>query len=160
MLNILLICMGNVCRSPTAESVLRTMAEKNGQASAINLDSAGTHCAFVGERADPRAQEAARLRGYDLSGIRARRIEALDFVRFDQILAMDRHNLAFLRQACPAELRHKLGLFLSDAVEGGDDEIPDPYFGGPEGFEIVLDLCEHAARALLKRLAESQALDA
>lgn len=149
---ILFVCMGNICRSPTAEGVVRTFVEQAQLADRVELDSAGTHGYHIGNPPDPRAQEAALRRGYDLSALRARRVNEFDFVRFDRILAMDRDNLALLRQAAPVEHRHKLGLLLDYAENFDDEEVPDPYYGGAAGFERVLDLVEDAARGLLDSL--------
>ena len=150
-IKILLVCMGNICRSPTAEGVLRTMIALEGLERRFELDSAGTHGYHEGEPPDLRTQEAAARRGYDLSRLRARQVRESDFIRFDLILAMDRNNLALLRRACPPEYREKLGLYL-DYAEGIDvGEVPDPYYGGAEGFEHVLDLAEAAARGLIDR---------
>jgi protein-tyrosine phosphatase len=118
----------------------------------VEVDSAGTHAYHVGEPPDLRAQKAAQGRGYDLSGLRARKVSAADFIRFDYILAMDRDNLALLREACPPEHRHKLKLFLEYAANFDEDEVPDPYYGGAAGFEHVLDLIEDAARGLVGSL--------
>ncbi len=141
--------MGNICRSPTAEGVLRTLVERAGLKHAFEIDSAGTHGYHVGEAPDLRSRKAAQRRGYDLSPLRARQVNELDFMHFDCILAMDRENLSLLQRACPGAQRHKLGLFLDYAVNGGEEEVPDPYYGGDEGFERVLDLIEDAARGLI-----------
>lgn len=141
--------MGNICRSPTAEGVTRALAEKRGVADLFEFDSAGTHGYHIGHPPDKRAREAAARRGYDLSSLRARQVNEFDFVRFDRILAMDRDNLELLQQACPEEHRGKLGLFLEYAAHCTGDEVPDPYYGGPEGFERVLDMVEDAASGLL-----------
>lgn len=156
MKRVLFVCMGNICRSPTAEGVARALAEKAGVAQHFEFDSAGTHSYHIGEPPDRRAREAAARRGYDLSPLRARQVEAADFLRFDLILAMDRHNLQLLRHACPAEHRGKLKLFLEFAPELGVDEVPDPYYGGPEGFDEVLDLVEAAVTRLLSLHAPPQ----
>ncbi|MFN4148382.1 MAG: low molecular weight protein-tyrosine-phosphatase [Rhodocyclaceae bacterium] len=150
---ILFVCMGNICRSPTAEGVARELARRRGLHDRFEFDSAGTHGYHVGQPPDRRAQEAAKKRGYDLSGLRARQVDEFDFVRFDRILAMDRDNLALLRELCPVEHHGKLGLFLEFAPHLEFDEVPDPYYGGPEGFDIVLDLVEAASEGLLSRLA-------
>jgi protein-tyrosine phosphatase len=152
--SILLVCMGNICRSPTAEGVVRAQVLKAGLANRIELDSAGTHGYHVGEPPDVRTQKAAAKRGYDLSGLRARRVKDADFLRFDLILAMDRDNLALLRQACPADQQHRLALFLAYASGIDQDEVPDPYYGGPEGFERVLDLIEAGAIGLIDTLRQ------
>lgn len=150
-IRILLVCMGNICRSPTAEGVLRTLVALEGLESRFELDSAGTHGYHEGEPPDERTRRAAAQRGYDLSRLRARQVRESDFIRFDLILAMDRNNLALLRRACPPEYREKLGLFLDYAEAIGADEVPDPYYGGAEGFEHVLDLAEAAARGIIDR---------
>jgi protein-tyrosine phosphatase len=139
--SVLFICTGNICRSPTAEGVLRALAEKDGFR--LRVESAGTHDYHVGEAPDERAQQHARGRGYDLSAQRARHLRVRDFEEFDLILAMDRRHLEILRNRCPREHRRKLRLFIADR------DVPDPYYGGPEGFEQVLDMVEAACRSLL-----------
>lgn len=151
---ILFVCMGNICRSPTAEGVVRARAERMGVAERFEFDSAGTHGYHIGNPPDKRARQAAEERGIDLSSLRARQVSASDFTGFDHILAMDRDNLDMLRQACPAEHRHKLGLFLGYSARFDEDEVPDPYYGGPEGFQRVLDLIEDAAAGLLDQLVK------
>ncbi len=146
-MKLLLVCTGNICRSPTAEGVLRRLAQEAGLA--LEVDSAGTHGWHAGEPPDERAQAHALRRGYDLSRLRARRIEPGDFARFDLILAMDRGHLRLLRERCPRGHAGKLRLFL----DGRD--VPDPYYGGAEAFEQVLDLVEDAARSLLDHLRVS-----
>ncbi|MBI0327929.1 low molecular weight protein-tyrosine-phosphatase [Burkholderia plantarii] len=146
------VCLGNICRSPTAEGVMRAQVDAAGLAHAIEIDSAGTGDWHVGAPPDPRAQQAARSRGYDLSALRARQVEAADFARFDLLLAMDDANLAELRRRAPAELRHKLRLLMEFAGEGAAREVADPYFGGAQGFEQVLDQCEAACAGLLASL--------
>lgn len=147
---ILFVCMGNICRSPMAEGVTRKMAQREGLASLLETDSAGTHGHYhAGEPPDPRAQRVAAKHGYDLSKIRARRVIDADFARFDRILALDEDNLAILQRLCPEENRSKLGLLLDYAPDLGISEVPDPYYGAESGFERVLDLCERAARGLL-----------
>ncbi|QSA98985.1 low molecular weight phosphotyrosine protein phosphatase [Methylococcus sp. EFPC2] len=144
--------MGNICRSPTAEGVFRKLVEDEGLDHRIAIDSAGTHAYHVGEPPDKRAQQAARGRGIDLSGQRARRVVHADFQEFDHILVMDRENLDALRFVCPPTQHHKLKLFLDHAPKQKVREVPDPYYGGPQGFERVLDLVEQAARGLLNEL--------
>lgn len=146
--------MGNICRSPTAEGVTRALAEKRGLAQIFEFDSAGTHGYHIGKSPDARAQAAAAKRGYDLAPLKGRQVNEFDFVRFDHILAMDRDNLELLRKACPEEDLGKLGLFLEFATRNTTDEVPDPYYGGPEGFERVLDLIEDAAAGLLDRMVK------
>jgi len=145
--------MGNICRSPTAEGVVRVHLERAGLAADVELDSAGTHGYHIGKAPDDRARKAAAMRGYDLSALRARRVSDLDFIRYDRILAMDRDNLDELRQVCPAEHRHKLGLFLEYSRNFREREVPDPYYGGAEGFEHVLDLVVDAANGLIESLS-------
>ncbi|TCP15739.1 protein tyrosine phosphatase [Crenobacter luteus] len=151
-MHILFVCMGNICRSPTAEGVMRARLEAAGL-DGWRVDSAGTHGYHVGEAPDPRTCAAAARRGYALDGLRARRVEADDFERFDLILAADRRNLAELTARCPAEHRHKLALLL-DVLDGGVDEVPDPYYGGAQGFDTVLDLVEAACDGWLARLRQ------
>ena len=144
--------MGNICRSPMAEGVLRTQVEREGLGGFFEIDSAGTHGYHIGNAPDPRASLAAQARGYDLSQLKSRQVNELDFMHFDCILAMDKDNLAILRRACPAEHRHKLRLFLEYAANYDEEEVPDPYYGGEEGFEHVLDLVEDAVRGLIAAL--------
>ena len=151
-MKVLFVCMGNICRSPTAEGVVARHLERAGLAGKVEIDSAGTHGYHIGAPPDGRAQMAASGRGYDLSKLRARRVSDFDFVRFDRILAMDRDNLDMLRQACPPEHRHKLGLLLEYSRGSAEREVPDPYYGGPDGFEHVLDLIEDAAQGLVESL--------
>lgn len=154
-MKILFVCLGNICRSPTAEGVLRSIAAREFPQLSLEIDSAGTARYHVGEPPDRRTIAVARRRGYDLAGLRARVVTREDFERFDYILAMDRANLAELERRRPPGSRAKLALFLSFAP-GQADEVPDPYHGGVEEFEFVLDLCEAAARGLLARLALEQ----
>lgn len=154
MSRVLFVCMGNICRSPTAEGVTRAIAERQGVADRFEFDSAGTHGYHIGNPPDQRARQAAARRGYDLSMLKARQVNEFDFLRFDHILAMDHDNLELLRQACPAEHRAKLRLFLEFASGSEVREVPDPYYGGPEGFEQVLDLVEDAASGLLAQLGK------
>ncbi len=149
MAGVLFICMGNICRSPTAEGVFRRMVEEAGLQDEIRIDSAGTHDYHAGDPPDRRAQLHARQRGYDLSELRARQVRAADFTDFDLILVMDRRNLDTLLNVCPREHAHKLRLFLEYAPMWPETEIPDPYYGGETGFERVLDMVEDASRGLL-----------
>lgn len=148
--NVLFVCMGNICRSPTAEGVFVKRLEESGLAHLVAVDSAGTHAYHVGEPPDPRAQRSAASRGIDLSGLRARRAQPEDFSRFDYVLAMDRDNYLHLQGICPAGEEGKLNLFLSYAPQLDVDEVPDPYYGGPTGFERVLDMIEAASEGLLE----------
>jgi protein-tyrosine phosphatase len=149
---LLVVCTGNICRSPTAEGVLREMVRKAGLSDTVVVESAGTHGYHIGEPPDERAQRHALQRGYDLSALRATRDSSADFERYDWILAMDRGHYELLRRSCPAKHLAKLKLFLSFAPELGVDEVPDPYYGGPDGFERVLDLIEAAARGVVEQL--------
>lgn len=149
MKRVLFCCMGNICRSPTAEAVARRKAREAGLGDVYQFDSAGTHGYHVGEAPDARSQAAGSQRGYDLSPLRARQCLIEDFDRFDLILAMDRQNLTELARLCPHHARHKLKLLLSFGPDQGVDEVPDPYYGGTNGFERVLDLIEGAIEGLL-----------
>lgn len=150
---LLFVCMGNICRSPTAEGVMRAFVALAGRNDVFQIDSAGTHDYHVGETPDKRTQQAALRRGYDLSSQRARQVCAEDFVVFDRILAMDLRNLALLRECCPKQQRFKLALFLDYAEGHEGQEVPDPYYGGTNGFEQVLDLAEAGAKGLLRAFA-------
>ena len=152
-MKVLFVCLGNICRSPTAEGVVRAIAAREFPALTVEFDSAGTADYHVGEPPDPRSVAAARRRGYDISALRARQISTADFSIFDYVLAMDRANLAELERV-GARGRAQLGLFMAFAP-AEDDEVPDPYYGGVGDFERVLDLCEAGARALLGSLVDS-----
>ncbi len=152
MRRVLLVCTGNICRSPTADGVLRRLVREAGLGHLVEVDSAGTHDYHVGEAPDERAQRHARLRGYELSDLRARQVDASDFARFDLILAMDRGHLALLERAAPLEHRHKLRLFMEFADGWSEVEVPDPYYGGDAGFERVLDMIEAGAHGVLAEL--------
>jgi len=151
---ILFVCLGNICRSPTAEAVVRTLAARELPELGLEVDSAGTAGYHIGEPPDPRMRAAAARRGYDLTALRARIVEPSDFTRFDLILAMDRENLAVLCRRAPEETHERVRLFLEFAPHGELQEVPDPYYGGPNGFEEVLDLVEAAARGLLNYLRQ------
>lgn len=146
----LFVCMGNICRSPTLEGVMRERIERLNLSEALEVDSAGTGDWHVGKPPDSRTRAAARQRGYDLDPLRARQVSPGDFQAFDLILAADRANLTELQRRCPANMQHKLVLALSVLPEG-PREIPDPYFGGSDGFETVLDLVEAACDAWLAK---------
>ena len=150
---ILFVCTGNICRSPTAEGVARGLAAKQGVDHLFEFDSAATHGYPVGDPPDPRTVAAARRRGYDLSPLRARRVTEFDFISFDHLLAMDREQLDLLQRACPPPHRHKLRMFLEYSQAFDLDEVPDPYYGGGQGFEQVLDLVEDAAAHLILTLS-------
>jgi len=149
--SVLFVCMGNICRSPTAEGVFRYHAEQAGVLEQLDIESAGTHAYHAGEPPDRRARAAAERRGMSLDGIFARRVSSEDYERFDYIIAMDEDNLARLQDESPEEHRSKLRLFL-EFSEGDEREVPDPYYGGAAGFERVLDLVEEASRGLLETL--------
>ncbi|HMA88467.1 MAG TPA: low molecular weight protein-tyrosine-phosphatase [Burkholderiales bacterium] len=150
--SVLVVCTGNICRSPTADGVLRRLVREAGLERLVDVDSAGTHDYHVGEAPDERAQRHARRRGYELGELRARQVAAVDFERFDLILAMDRGHLALLERAAPAEHRHKLRLFMEFADGWIETEVPDPYYGGDAGFERVLDMIEAGAHGVLAEL--------
>jgi protein-tyrosine phosphatase len=141
--------MGNICRSPTAEGVFSRLIQEQGFAGRIEVDSAGTHEYHVGEPPDRRAQASAMKRGIDLSVQRARRVEKNDFERFDYVLAMDEDNYGCLVALCPEVHQAKLKLLMDYAPGLKQTEVPDPYYGGNNGFERVLDMVEHAAQGLL-----------
>lgn len=155
---ILFVCLGNICRSPTAEAVLRAIAARELPDLALTIDSAGTSGYHLGEPPDRRMREAAARRGYDLSALRSRIVEPGDFETFDLILAMDRQNLRTLERRAPAHVRERLRLFLEFAPEHGILEVPDPYYGGANGFEHVLDLIEAAAGRLCAALRAGEGL--
>jgi protein-tyrosine phosphatase len=149
MFSVLFVCMGNICRSPTAEGVFRHLLQENNLGRTVVADSAGTHAYHIGEAPDPRAQQAAARRGYDLSGLRARKIVAQDMDHFDLILAMDQKCLEAIRLVCPPERFERLGLFMAYAQRFDENEVPDPYYGSGDGFERVLDMIEDASTVLL-----------
>ncbi|TXI90056.1 MAG: low molecular weight phosphotyrosine protein phosphatase [Burkholderiaceae bacterium] len=149
---ILFVCMGNICRSPSAEGVFRQQLERAGLSQQFLVDSAGTHAYHIGEPPDLRSQEHALKRGIDLSQQRARQVSVEDFEHFDLVLAMDQDNLALLQRKCPAHLQHKLKLMMSYASHSPSDVVPDPYYGGTQGFETVLDYLEDASAGLLRSL--------
>jgi len=151
MFQVLIVCTGNICRSPTAEGVLRAAIERRGLADRVLVASAGTHDYHVGEAPDARSVRHAKRRGYDLSALRASQVAREDFDRFDYILAMDRGHLRILRTIAPADARAKLGLFLEPSARWKGEDVPDPYYGGPEGFEEVLDMVEEAAERWVER---------
>lgn len=150
-ISVLFVCMGNICRSPTAEGVFRHLVTDSGLDEHVHIDSAGTHAYHVGEPPDRRARAAAERRGISLEDIQARRVQPDDFERFSYIIAMDQDNLAILEEQSEGAHREKLRLFL-EFSSGPEKEVPDPYYGGATGFERVLDLVEDAGRGLLEEL--------
>ena len=148
--SVLFVCLGNICRSPTAEGVFRHILREEGMEKYVSTDSAGTHAYHVGEPPDRRAQATARGRGIDLSDLRARKALAEDFERFDYVLAMDSENYHNLSLICPPEHAEKLKMFLEFAPHLNCSDVPDPYYGGEQGFEQVFDMVEHASRGLLE----------
>lgn len=150
--SVLFVCMGNICRSPTAHGVFEDLVRSQGLAEHILIDSAGTHAYHIGNPPDQRSQAAARNRGLDLSGQRARKVETPDFDRFDYILAMDRANLDDLQRLAQQGQLGRIHLFMRFATRWSVDEVPDPYYGGNSGFERVLDMVEDAAEGLLEHI--------
>ncbi|HUF82291.1 MAG TPA: low molecular weight protein-tyrosine-phosphatase [Burkholderiales bacterium] len=151
---VLFVCMGNICRSPTAEGVFKRQVREAGLADRVLSDSAGTHDYHVGEAPDPRAQSAALRRGYDLSELCGRQISRRDFSEFDYVLVMDEANLRQLKRLCPPEHAGKVKLLMEFARNAKVREVPDPYYGGTRGFEEVLDMVEDASRGLLEQVRE------
>lgn len=155
-LNILMVCSGNICRSPTAQAVLRAKLQRAGL-SGVEVDSAGTHGFHISEAPDPRAQAVAKRRGYDLSRLRARPMVEADFGRFQWLLAMDHSHLAWMHKRLQPHQRAQARLLMEHArAFKGVAEVPDPYYGGPEGFERVLDLIEDACEGLVEQLRQQQ----
>jgi len=152
--SVLFVCMGNLCRSPMAEGVFRYHVNRAGMDRRIAIDSAGTHDYHVGDPPDPRAQRAAGRRGYDLSGQRGRQVSDADFSEFDYLLAMDEVNLRVLKRLCPRQHAHKLKLLMEFSTSTVLREVPDPYYGGEQGFERVLDMVEDASQGLLEHLLD------
>ncbi len=152
MVRVLFVCMGNICRSPTAQGVFTKVVQEHGLEEMISVDSAGTHDYHIGKPPDERAREAAEGRHVDLSALRARQVDVADFARFDYILAMDRDNLGILQALCPDDPNGKVRLFMDFAPEVSERQVPDPYWGGQRGFERVLDMVEAASRGLLDHI--------
>jgi len=155
MVKVLFVCMGNICRSPTAEGVFRDKVEQANLSAQISIDSAGTHAYHVGNPPDERAQAAALKRNIDLSKQRARRVTVADFESFDYVIAMDRSNADDLLSICPAEYEDRVQLFL-DYANSDETEVPDPYYGQGQGFEMVLNLVEDASDGLLKHILQNR----
>ena len=151
-IKVLFVCMGNICRSPTAHGVFQALVDKEGLTQDIEVDSAGTHAYHVGEQPDRRAQEVARSRGFDLSDQRARRTEGDDFLNYDYLVVMDQDNYHSLSAICPQGMEDKIHLFMDYAPSFRTREVPDPYYGGPSGFERVFDMVEAASQGLLDEM--------
>lgn len=154
---ILFVCMGNICRSPTAHGVFRQRVERSGLAARVRVESAGTHGYHSGRPPDERSQEHAARRGYDLSDLRARQIRVSDFDRHDLILVMDHDNLAEVQAQCPRAQLHKVRRFTEFCLTQKAAVVPDPYYGGAQGFENVLDLVEDACEGLLLHVQQQLA---
>ena len=157
-IKILFVCMGNICRSPTAHGVFANLVAQAHLQTLITVDSAGTHAYHIGEAPDPRTQQAAQLRGIDLSNLKARKVVNSDFVDFHYILAMDQANLQNLQAVAPKTSSARVQLFMDYAQRWQDREVPDPYYGGAQGFERVLDMVEDAAEGLLLHLRQQHQL--
>ena len=149
--SVLVVCTGNICRSPTAEGVLRHRAAERGLQDKISVRSAGTHDYHVGEPPDRRSMKHALKRGYDLAAQRAMHVAPEHFHEYDYILAMDRGHLRMLKALAPRDAKARLGLFLEASGRWKGEDVPDPYYGGVEGFEQVLDMVEEAAESWLDR---------
>jgi protein-tyrosine phosphatase len=156
--SVLFVCMGNICRSPTADGVFRHMVAAQGLQDRVTVDSAGTHNYHPNSPPDARSQEHAAMRGYDLSMLRARQIQQSDFEKFDLILAMDWDNLALVQSICPCGLERKVRRLTEFCLTQVATVVPDPYYDGPSGFEHVLDLVEDACKGLLQHVQRT-ALD-
>jgi protein-tyrosine phosphatase len=154
-IKVLFVCMGNICRSPTAEGVFTKIVAEKNLMSRFTIDSAGTHAYHVGNPPDYRAQEAALKRGVELQHLRARKVHSSDFEYFDYLLVMDDDNYAIVSNDCPREHRKKVKYFLDYAPHLGDREVPDPYYGEKQGFERVLDMVEEASLGFLESLKKS-----
>ncbi|AXT37409.1 low molecular weight phosphotyrosine protein phosphatase [Alteromonas sp. BL110] len=151
--SVLFVCLGNICRSPTAEAVFKRKASEAGLN--IYIESAGTHGYHIGKPADKRSQAAGVERGYSFKGLKCRRVDESDFERFDYILAMDNSNFKNLLGMAPSQYQEKIKLFL-DFADVEDKEVPDPYYGGKRGFELVLDLIEEASDGLIAHIKQAQ----
>lgn len=150
--SVLFVCLGNICRSPTAHGVFNALLEREGLTHVVSVESAGISGWHIGEPPDSRTSAAAKTRGYDLTVLRGRQVNREDFELYDYILAMDKSNLSDLRDLCPQGFAGHLGLFLEFGSQQDYLEVPDPYYGGAKGFELVLDLVEDACSGLLSHL--------
>lgn len=155
-MRVLFVCLGNICRSPSAEGVFRQVLASEAPDLVVEIDSAGTADYHVGSPPDHRSIAAAKRRGIDLSTLRARMVASEDFAYYDLILAMDRANLAELRSRAPAAHHERIRLMMEFAPQAVSHDVPDPYYGGPQGFEEVLDLLQEAASGLVKELRARQ----
>lgn len=153
-IKVLFVCMGNICRSPTAHGVFQHLVDQAELSEHIHVDSAGTHAYHVGNAPDRRSQMTAKARGYSLESLRARRVDTRDFDEFDYVLAMDQENYRILASICPGEMQGKLDMFLAFSDDFNENEVPDPYYGGDQGFENVLDMVESASNGLLRAIRE------
>ena len=153
-MKVLFVCLGNICRSPTAEAVLNKLAAERGVMSQLEVDSAGTNGFHIGQSPDPRSIKYAAKRGIDLTPLRGRQIERADFDRFDYVIAMDNENVRHLTALCPASMQGKISLLLAYADRCNYREVPDPYYGGEREFELVLELIESGCRGLLAHLVD------
>ncbi|OCK07186.1 protein-tyrosine phosphatase [Thalassospira sp. 11-3] len=158
VIKVLFVCTGNICRSPTADGIFKTMVSKAGMDDAIKVDSCGLSGYHAGEQADPRSREMAASRGYDLSLIRSRKITSSDYSEFDYILAMDDGHLADMQNQCPSQYRDKLELFLDYHPNRKGQSVPDPYYGGANGFKSVFDMIEETSGALLIHIREKHGI--
>ncbi|MDX1670038.1 MAG: low molecular weight protein-tyrosine-phosphatase [Limnobacter sp.] len=147
---VLFVCMGNICRSPTAEGILRKMLVDAELDTDVTVDSAGTHAYHLGKNPDPRAQAAAAKRGYDISELVSRQVSDEDFREADMILAMDWDNMSLLQQQCPRQYQHKIQLLMRYSTEHDEATVPDPYYGGPDGFDTVLNYIEDSCNGLIE----------
>ncbi len=157
MVNVLFICMGNICRSPSAEGYFQHIVKEAGLSDKIKTDSAGTHAYHIGSPPDSRAQAAANKRGIDLSTLRGRKVERSDFEKFDYVIAMDNSNFSDLEEVAGGAANN-LFMFLKFAEHFSETEVPDPYYGGDQGFEHVLDLIEDASKGLLADIKKHHSL--
>jgi protein-tyrosine phosphatase len=158
MTRVLFVCLGNICRSPTAEGVFTRLIKDEGLEEFFHIDSAGTHAYHVGQPPDERAQAAARKRGIELGRLKGRQVAPEDVQEFDYVLAMDFENLDNLIKICPKGYEYKVSLFLSHAPDLEVEEVPDPYYGGKSGFDYVLDITEEAAKGLLKKIRKEKGI--
>ena len=156
MVRVLFVCLGNICRSPTAEGVFRKLVSEHKLEHQFEIDSAGTHAYHIGEAPDERAQAACARRGIDISRLRGRRAVVGDIEKFDYVLAMDRENYENLLEVCPSGLESRIRLFMEFAPSRPEQEVPDPYFGGAGGFDRVLDMIEDAAQGLLEEIRRAR----